>query len=541
MNIIIILAEVTVLVLFFYLFNWVFGIICKYLTGVRWLKQGTENIKVLRRNISRLSLVICTLLCLALVGANAVLIYQGKNVQEYQINLISSIPPKFWLDISAAALKSIILLILVWFGINPLHKLIDFACVQAKKNDKITASNETLEKIFKFLKFHTNNIVWLFYVFFSAQFLYLPKFIINNLYTGIKIYTIIAIGLLFIKAISAIVDSLDAIAIQYSNSYNLMDYYDNFRQLIPLSKKYLKYVSYVGTVTIVVLQIDAIAGMAIYGPRVIQIITLFFFSGLIVQVTNLAIEKLLIENKTLSDLQRQRRLTIIPLIQSFLKYLIYFTAGIAILKNLNIDPTPILAGAGIVGLAVGFGAQNLINDMVCGFFILFENYYLVGDYIQVKDSQGVVEAIDLRTTRIRHPNGQVQILRNGEIKDIVNYSKQYVYAVVEVPISYSLNLDRVYGIIEKMGKNLKENNQDVLEPTLVDGVEKFGEHYILIRTLTKVKPGTHNKTQRLLRKLIKDVFDLEGIEIPFVERVVFLNKDNPELDKDILISNIDLS
>lgn len=259
------------------------------------------------------------------------------------------------------------------------------------------------------------------------------------------------------------------------------------------------------------------------------------------QVTNLAIEKLLLGNKSLSDLQRQRRLTIVPLIQSFLKYLIYFTAGIAILKNLNIDPTPILAGAGIVGLAVGFGAQNLINDMVCGFFILFENYYLVGDYIQVKDSQGFVEAIDLRTTRIRHPNGQVQILRNGEIKDIINYSKQYIYAVVEVPVSYKINLDRVYGIIEKIGKDLKENNQDILEPTRVDGVEKFGEHNVLIRTLTKVKPGTHNKTQRLLRKLIKDVFDREGIEIPFVERVVILNKDNPDLDKDVLISNIDLS
>lgn len=530
MDIIIIFAEVTLLALFFYLFNWVFGLICQQLTGIPWLKEGTQSIRILSRNIRLISLRLCIVLCLALISVNGWLIYQGENIQEYQLNLIRSIPAQFWLDISTAIAKSIILLILVGFLIKPLHKFINLACDRTKASGKIAANNETIEKFFRNFKINLTNSIWLLVFIWCAEFLYSPAVIITNLYTAFKIYIIIAIGLLFIQAISAIVDTLDAIAIKYSRSYKLLHYYDSFRQLIPLAKKYLEYVSYVGIATIVVSQINAIAGMAIYGPRIIQIITIFFFSGLLVQITHLAIEKLLLENKTLSDLQKQRRLTIIPLIQSFLKYLIYFTAGIAVLKNLNIDPTPILAGAGIVGLAVGFGAQNLINDMVCGFFILFENYYLVGDYIQVKDSHGFVEAIDLRTTRIRHPNGQVQILRNGEIKDIINYSKQYVYAVVEVRVSYEEKLDRVYAVIEKMGKELKENNPDVLEPTWVDGVEKFDEHNILIRTLTKVKPGTHNKIQRLVRKLIKDVFDREEIEIPFVRRVLIVNKDNPNLD-----------
>jgi len=218
----------------------------------------------------------------------------------------------------------------------------------------------------------------------------------------------------------------------------------------------------------------------------------------------------------LTDIQRQRRLTIIPLIKSFLKYLIYFGAGISILKLINIDPAPILAGAGIVGIAVGLGAQNLINDIVCGFFILFENYYLVGDYIEAGQAedrliQGTVEAIELRTTRIRHPNGQLQIVRNGEVGSIVNYSKDYIYAMVEVPVSSDSNLERLSKIIEEVGQQLKANDPDVIEATKVEGLENLGNDNLLLRTLTKVKPGRHLHVQRVLRKMLKHTFEREEI------------------------------
>ena len=152
--------------------------------------------------------------------------------------------------------------------------------------------------------------------------------------------------------------------------------------------------------------------------------------------------------KNLTEEQRKRRQTLIPLARSLLKYLVYFCAVISILKLLNIDPGPILAGAGILGIALGLGAQALINDIVCGFFILFENYYLVGDYIEAgreeeRIIEGIVEAIELRTTRIRHPSGQLQIISNGEIGSIVNYSKDYIYATVEISLSYQCNLEHL--------------------------------------------------------------------------------------------------
>lgn len=202
---------------------------------------------------------------------------------------------------------------------------------------------------------------------------------------------------------------------------------------------------------------------------------IIFVSGVRVESIYLGVEQALLNNKDLTDLQRQRRMTLIPLIESFLRYLLYFSAVVAILKTLDIDPTPILAGAGIVGLAVGFGAQNRSDDMVCGFFILFENYYLVGDWIEIGEAIGTVEAIDLRTTRIRHANRQQYIIRNGQTGNIVNYSKKYIYAVVEVGVAYESNLERVCEVLEDVGKQLKERDKDVLEPTRVDGSEKFGE------------------------------------------------------------------
>jgi small conductance mechanosensitive channel len=227
----------------------------------------------------------------------------------------------------------------------------------------------------------------------------------------------------------------------------------------------------------------------------------------------------LFKDQDLTDTQKSRRLTMIPLFRSLLQYLIYFSVAVSILYILDINPTPILAGAGIVGIAVGLGAQTLINDIVCGFFILFENYYLVGDYIEAgkaedKTVEGTVEAIELRTTRIRHPNGQLQIIRNGDIGSITNYSKQYIFAVVEVYVPYNSNLTHIYQVIEEIGQQLKTNDPDVLEPTLVDGVESMGESNLLLRTLTKVKPGKHIQIQRSLRKMFMDTLLMEGILLP---------------------------
>ncbi|MGQ9872326.1 mechanosensitive ion channel family protein [Leptodesmis sp.] len=166
----------------------------------------------------------------------------------------------------------------------------------------------------------------------------------------------------------------------------------------------------------------------------------------------------------------------------------YFAGAVLVLHLVGINPTPILAGAGIVGLAVGFRAQNLINDIVCGFFILFENYYLVGDYIKAGKEEervieGTVEAIELRTTHIRHSDGQLQIIHNGEIGSIVNYSKHYSYAKVDVPVPSEGDLKQVYQLINKVGEHLQSQCSEVLEATPIEGLESFEADNLVIRTM----------------------------------------------------------
>ncbi|MFM7373459.1 MAG: mechanosensitive ion channel family protein, partial [Sphaerospermopsis kisseleviana] len=281
--------------------------------------------------------------------------------------------------------------------------------------------------------------IWLWVIIACTQFLKLPDVVSEYLYIGLRIYLIIAVGLLILKAVAAIVDTLDVLSVRYSSPDNLLRFYDRLQHLIPFLKRCLEFVIYVCTVTLVIQQVQLIAKLATFGLKIIQIIAIIFFSRVIFEVVYLLLEEVLLKNQNLTETQRSRRLTLIPLFRSLLQYFIYFSVAVSILYILDINPTPILAGAGIVGIAVGLGAQTLINDIVCGFFILFENYYLVGDYIEAgkaeeKAVEGTVEAIELRTTRIRHPNGQLHIIRNGDIGSITNYSKQYIFAVVEVNV-----------------------------------------------------------------------------------------------------------
>ncbi len=362
--------------------------------------------------------------------------------------------------------------------------------------------------------------IWLWAIIWCTQFLKVPQTVSEYLYILLRIYLIVAVGILVLKAATAIVDSLDSLSIRYSNPDNLLRFYDRLRHLVPFLKRCLEFIIYVCIATLVIQQVQLIANIAAFGPRIVKIIGIISISRVLFEVIYLLVEEVLFKDRNLSEMQTSRQLTLVPLIRSFLQYLVYFGAIVSILYTLDINPTPILAGAGIVGVAVACGAQTLVNDIVCGFFILFENYYLVGDYIQAgkaedKFVEGVVEAIELRTTRIRHPNGQLQSIRNGDIGSITNYSKQYIFAVVEVNVPYDSNLTHVYKVIEQVKEHLKANDPDVLEPTQVDGVEGLGESHLLLRTSTKVKPGKHLQIQRVLRKIFTDALLREGVRISF--------------------------
>lgn len=520
MNIVLVLLiEVLIVIGFFLVSTWTLRKVCNLLTRVSVFRGKDTKIKVIRRNINGVLFFTCLLLIMGIIGVNGFLIYQGKNPQEYTITLINQIPSGFWLRLGFGIAQCVGVVIAAGFVIKLLNYWLQIAARKVKNLEQKPVNDENIDAFFTTLNRRITLGIWLWVLIVCSQFLQLSYLLTQYLYIGLTIYLIIASGLLILKTVGVIVDTLNALSIRYSSPDNLFRFYDRLGHLVPFLKSSLEFVVYVSTATLVVQQVQLIANLASFGIKIIKIIAIVFISRVIFEVIYLLLEEFLFKDQQLTETQRSRRLTMIPLFRSLLQYLIYFAVAVSILYILDINPTPILAGAGIIGLAVGLGAQTLINDIVSGFFILFENYYLVGDYIQAgkaeeKPVEGTVESIELRTTSIRHPNGQLQIIRNGDIGSVVNFSKQYIFACVDIGVASNCDLQPVYRLIGEIGQSLKLNDPDVLEPTFIEGVESLSESHLLLRTLTKVKPGKHLHIQRVLRQLYIDNFPDLGLLLP---------------------------
>lgn len=467
--------------------------------------------------------LLALLLVIAAIAANGVLFYQQIDLLEYMQQLFTRLPPDFWWRLALGAAAVGVIAFVAAGLIRLLSRLLLNLQERTKAYEQIKSNDESIEAFFASLRRILTNSIWLLVAYWAAGLLQMPPLVATLVSIGLRIYLIVALGLLVVKAVAAIVASLDALSQKYANTDALLAYYQTWRRLVPLFRRTLEYIIYVVVATLVTLQISFIAQFAEYGPKVVQIIGTIFLSRVAIEVMSLVVDRTLFKPGDHSELEQQRQLTLAPLVKSSLRYVIFFVAFILILRSVDIDPTPILAGAGIIGLVVGLGAQPLINDIVSGFFIILENIYLVGDYIETGTSRGVVEVIDIRTTRIRDPNGQQHILRNGQLNEVINYSKSYTFAVVEVGVAYASNLDHVYRVIEETGERLKATHIDVLDKTVVQGLASFGASELLIRTVTRVKPGRHQQVARDLRKLLKEAFDREGIEIPFSQHVVTLH------------------
>jgi len=486
------------------------------------LRDHPDRVAVLRRRIRHLLTLFGCLAGLAVIAFNTWLIYRQEDPYQWVRDRVAAIPPDFWRGLGIQALKVLGLVILALLVIRGLQRLLHHISERAKAFEQLRANNASIEAFFTALTSILTNCIKLLVLIAAVRLFGLPETVSSVLIIVLRIYLIVTIGLLIVKAISAIVDSLDALSKKYSREDNWLRHYEKVSGLMPLLRRCLEYIVYVTVATLVIMQVGFIEHLATYGPRVTQVIGIFFIARVLVELGNLLIERSQTRQEHLTEKERKQRLTLMPLMRSVMKYVVFFAAFVLMLDALNLNPTPLLAGAGIIGIVVGLGAQPLINDLVSGLFILFENLFLVGDYIETADARGIVESIDIRTTRLRDPSGQQHILRNGQIGDIVNFSKRYTFAVIEVGVAYESDLDQVYAVLEKLGQQIREDHDDVLEATKVQGLEEFGESELLVRTITRVKPGRHKQVGRELRKLIKDTFDREGIEIPYARRVLII-------------------
>lgn len=217
--------------------------------------------------------------------------------------------------------------------------------------------------------------------------------------------------------------------------------------------------------------------------------------------------------------------TLSVLSQSILRYILYFIAGIMILEQLGVNTASLIATAGIGGVAIGFGAQSLVKDVITGFFILFEDQYAVGDRVTIDNITGMVEEIGLRTTKIRGFEGEVTIIPNGQILKVINHSRGNILAVVDVNIAYEEDINDAIRIMEDVARKYAAENENIVEEPQVLGVTNLGEYGITVRLIAKTANMQKWGVERELRKRIKEAFDDNKIEIPYPRMVIIRNNE----------------
>jgi len=266
------------------------------------------------------------------------------------------------------------------------------------------------------------------------------------------------------------------------------------------------------------------------GEGVLKIVAIMVIANIIVRIGKVAIHNIFkIRNMSPLNTTERREDTLSRLLDSVLTYVVYFIAIMMILSVLGIDVKALIAGAGIVGLAVGFGAQSLVKDIISGFFIIFEDQFSVGDHIRIGQFEGNVETIGLRTTKIKSWTGEVHILPNGTITQVTNFSLNNSLAIIDIAISYGEDIEKAEKVIEEALKTMPNQYEELTKAPELLGIQTMGPTEIVLRVIAETLPMKQAGVSRAIRKDIKLLLDENHIKAPNPN--LFLYKSGSEQSK----------
>jgi len=236
------------------------------------------------------------------------------------------------------------------------------------------------------------------------------------------------------------------------------------------------------------------------------------------------------ENADVSEAEKRIN-TLTGIVLGAVRIVLYTIFIIMLLSKFRIDVAPLLASVGILGLAVGFGAQELVRDYISGFFILLEDQVRAGDVAIINGTSGLVEKIELRTITLRDFNGTVHIFQNGKINTLANMTKEWSAMVFDIGVAYKENVDQVMEIMKQVGDEMQndpEYGPNIIAPIEVFGLDQFGDSALVIKARLKTKPIQQWITGREYRRRLKIAFDNQNIEIPFPHTTVYWGEEiNP--------------
>ncbi|MBM7648148.1 small conductance mechanosensitive channel [Bacillus ectoiniformans] len=266
-----------------------------------------------------------------------------------------------------------------------------------------------------------------------------------------------------------------------------------------------------------------------FGEGTLKIVFILILAGLVIKIGKAGIRNFFhLRSKTPLGFSERRENTLLKLLENVISYVIYFIALINILAVLTFDIKGLIAGAGVVGLAIGFGAQNLVRDVITGFFIIFEDQFSVGDFVRIGQFEGTVEEIGLRTTKIKNWTGELHILPNGSIVEVTNFSVHNSMAVVDVSIAYEENISEAEKVINDLLETLPEKYSEIVVTPQLLGIQNLAASDVVMRIVAETTPMNHWYIARMIRKDIKECLDEHGIEIPFPRLVMYSRSEQEE-------------
>lgn len=277
------------------------------------------------------------------------------------------------------------------------------------------------------------------------------------------------------------------------------------------------------------------------GPSILILIILLFITLKFLSILIRRLNKMLInrakKNESLDTQEATKRIkTLLGILKGIGKVIVWAIFLMILFKKFGIDIGPILAGAGILGLAIGFGAQELVRDFISGFFILLENQLRAGDVAIINGTGGLVEKIELRTITLRDFSGVVHVIQNGKINTLSNMTKEWSAIVFDIGVAYKENVDEVIKVMQEVGEKMindPEYKEKIKEPLEIFGLDKFDDSAIVIKARLKTVPGDQWSLGREYRKRLKKAFDEKGIEIPFPHTTVYWGEEIKPLELEV--------
>lgn len=489
----------------------------------RILALSSESRDAFRRRVWRLAILFLTLATLSLAGGAIYATWRQVYLGDLLRSGLSRMGTQDWLYLGLAVAKALGVLLLAFLIARLFIALLHHLRERLQRAESLAGHREQLTEILLRLRLVISCSLLFGTLILCSQLLGLPEVALRILravaYLGIAFY----IARFAVGTAHLTIEVLFGLSDMLARLESPLRYLGRLRHLSKLTKTCADYFIYVGVATWTLEQITP-GTWAIQAGRVaIRIIAIFYISRVVVEVCLLGLNEFFLTRDQHTDAEYQQRQTLVPVAAGLLRYGIYFSAIIMILREAGLDPMPLLAGAGVVGVAIGLGAQAFVGDLVAGFFILFENLVLVGDFVEVSEVKGKIEEIGIRVTRIRDESGILHAIPNGEMRKIANHSRDYVNVIIDIPVPYGENVHRIFEVLSQKTAALRADQPAILGLTEFS-LEDLRESALLLRTVTMVKPGTDQETSSELRLAFWEALTAAGIAAPHTRQQLLAPK-----------------